>query len=246
MVPKTLVSKFENGDADGGVVEVKRLNNRSYLSSYSTPMVLSDMDEYHAIFKNKLHQVCMIVAFSHASVVKAGGSSAQVEIQALQSDLMFKVPSIQEQGEPNYGSELFKNSSIVYACCSPLIPEESVVLLENVGDDQFLAFSKAGATGFQCVLASKGLLLLCDVRTPMVPLLYWAHDLDNPCFIDVIRLLKLRSQSRNETYQWATKSYFCIMLDHFGIVNSSCSVMGLLQPMKDMLLQKFQRFANPF
>ncbi|MBA0711188.1 hypothetical protein Golax_010399 [Gossypium laxum] len=49
----------------------------------------------------------------------------------------------------------------------------------------------------------------------MVPLLCWAHDLDNPCFIDVIRLLKLRSQSRDATYQWETKSYFCIMLGSF-------------------------------
>ncbi|KAA3484050.1 WD repeat and FYVE domain-containing protein 3 [Gossypium australe] len=84
-----------------------------------------------------------------------------------------------------------------------------------VDEDQFLAFSKVGADGFQYVLASKGLLLLYDVRTPMVPLLCWAHNLDNPCFIDVIRLLKLRSQSRDDTYQWATKSYFCIMLGSF-------------------------------
>ena len=166
------------------------------------------------------------------------------------------------------GCKLFKSSSIVSACCSPHLPEESMVLLENgalflfdlesdvncqklngyikgskfrvlwddlrgsdnckwlgiefswhprilivarsdavflvdfrldkcnvtclakvemlspyaVGEkDQFLAFSRAGADGFQFVLASHGLLVLCDVRKPMMPLLRWAHNLDNPC-----------------------------------------------------------------
>ncbi|MBA0613185.1 hypothetical protein Godav_013673 [Gossypium davidsonii] len=83
-----------------------------------------------------------------------------------------------------------------------------------VDEDQFLVFSKAEADGFQCVLASKGLLLLCDVHTPMVPLLCWAHDLDNPCFIDVIRLLKLRLfcyglSSSNEGYVATEISKFC-------------------------------------
>ncbi|KAG8499002.1 hypothetical protein CXB51_005400 [Gossypium anomalum] len=266
MVSQKLVSKFENSDADGVVVEVKRPNNCNSSSYYSTPMVLSDTDEYHAIFKNKLHQVRMVVAFSHALGVKVGGSSAQV-------------PSIQEWGEPDYdilivillgilastlyfvhwysvifgnscktraldylGSELFKSSSIVYACCSPHILEERVVLLENgtpflfdlvsYGVNLRVLWDDLSGTknykwlgieynlhprilelmgdGFQCVLASKGLLLLCDVRTPMVPLLCWAHDLDNPCFIDVIR-----SQFRDDTYQWATKSYFYIILGSF-------------------------------
>ena len=48
-------------------------------------------------------------------------------------------------------------------------------------EDQFLAFSRAGADGFQFVLASLSLLFLCDVRKPMMPLLRWAHNLDNPC-----------------------------------------------------------------
>ncbi|KAH1073519.1 hypothetical protein J1N35_025847 [Gossypium stocksii] len=75
-----------------------------------------------------------------------------------------------------------------------------------VDEDQFLAFSRAGADGFQFVLACKSLLLRCDVCKPMMPLLCWAHHLDNPCFIDVIRLSELRSQFRDDTYQWATQS----------------------------------------
>ncbi|KAG8481834.1 hypothetical protein CXB51_027140 [Gossypium anomalum] len=307
MVPQMPISKSEDGDADGGVVELKKHNNRSSPPSYSASTIPNDTDEYHAILKNKLYQVCTTVALSHESVVNVEGMSAQVKIQALQSDLMFKVLPIQEHGEPDNGTRVRQaiigtndrcgvmgkvppneyffsrvpvandpSSSIVCACCRRLIPEESVVLLENgalflfdlvscvncqklngyvkgselrvlwddlygtknykwlgikfnlhprilvvagsyvallhdfihdecnviclgkieilsfyvvVDEDPFLSFSKAGADRFQCVLASKGLLLLCDVRTPMVPLLCWAHDLDNPCFIDVIRLM---------------------------------------------------------
>ncbi|MBA0711187.1 hypothetical protein Golax_010399 [Gossypium laxum] len=208
-------------------------------------MVSSDTDEYHAILKNKLYQVCIIVAFSYASVVKAGDSSVRVEIQALQSDLMFKVilllgilastlycvhwysvrfdNSCKTRALDYLGCELFKSSSISlngYVIGSELRVLwddlsgtenykwlgiefnlhlrilvvswlDATLLLDFMHDECnvscFLVFSKAEADGFQCVLASKGLLLLCDVRTPMVPLLCWAHDLDNPCFIDVIR-----------------------------------------------------------
>ncbi|MBA0556164.1 hypothetical protein Golob_026289 [Gossypium lobatum] len=191
-------------------------------------MVSSDTDEYHAILKNKLYQVCTIVAFSYASVVKAGDSSVQVEIQALQSDLMFKVilllgilastlyfvhcysvrfdNSCKTRALDYLGSELrvlwddlsgtenYKWLGIEFNLHLRILVVswlDATLLLDFMHDECnvicFLVFSKAEADGFQCVLASKGLLLLCDVRTPMVPLLCWAHDLDNPCFIDVIR-----------------------------------------------------------
>ncbi|XVF55110.1 hypothetical protein PTKIN_Ptkin06aG0009900 [Pterospermum kingtungense] len=86
----------------------------------------------------------------------------------------------------------------------------------TVGEkDGFLAFAIAGADRFQFVLASHGLLVLCDVRKPMMPLLRWAHNLDNPCFVDVFRLSELRSHSRDNKYQWATESGFCIILGSF-------------------------------
>ncbi|MBA0755399.1 hypothetical protein Gogos_020163 [Gossypium gossypioides] len=68
-----------------------------------------------------------------------------------------------------------------------------------VYEDQFLAFSRARADGFQFVLASKSLFLLCEVHKPRVPLLCWAHDLDNLCFIDVIRLM---SSGKNEAQRY--------------------------------------------
>lgn len=82
-------------------------------------------------------------------------------------------------------------------------------------EDQFLAFSGAGTDGFQFVLASHRLLVLCDVRKPMVPLLSWAHNLDSPCYIDVFKLSELRSQSRDDRYRWATESGSCIILGSF-------------------------------
>ncbi|MBA0853285.1 hypothetical protein Goshw_015775 [Gossypium schwendimanii] len=55
VIPQTPVFKSENSDADGGVVEVKRPNNRSSPPSDSTLTISNDMDEYHTILKNKIH-----------------------------------------------------------------------------------------------------------------------------------------------------------------------------------------------
>ncbi|KAK8639493.1 hypothetical protein V6N13_137870 [Hibiscus sabdariffa] len=85
--PQPSVSKAEKVDGDGGVVEVKQLNNHNPPPYDSTPMVPIDSDEYFAILKNKLHQACAAVAISRASAVKAESSSAKAENlnQALQS-----------------------------------------------------------------------------------------------------------------------------------------------------------------
>ncbi|KAB2071075.1 hypothetical protein ES319_A08G198600v1 [Gossypium barbadense] len=103
-VPQAPVSKSENGDGDGGAVEVKKPNNLNRPPSDSTPTVPIDADEYRAILKNKLHQACAAVALSRASAVKAEGSSAQAENQALQSGSDVRGSSkTQEQGEPDAG-----------------------------------------------------------------------------------------------------------------------------------------------
>ncbi|GKV00500.1 hypothetical protein SLEP1_g13176 [Rubroshorea leprosula] len=85
-----------------------------------------------------------------------------------------------------------------------------------VGKEQFFAFSRPRSNGFQFVLASDSLLILCDVRKPLMPLLYWAHDLGKPsCYIDVFKLSELRSQSSSEMHEWATESGFCIIVGSF-------------------------------
>ncbi|GMJ09748.1 hypothetical protein like AT3G18310 [Hibiscus trionum] len=231
------------------------------------------------------------------------------------------------------GCKLFKSSSIVSACFSPHIPEESMVLLENgalflfdlasyvnsqkpngylkgsrfraflddssgsgnykwlciefswhprvlvvarsdavflldirhdesnviclakidmlspydvVDEDQFLAFSRAGNDGFQFVLACRSLLLLCDVRKPMMPLLHWAHDLDNPCFIDVIRLSELRSQSRDDRYQWATESGFCVILGSFWNCEFRLFCYGPSSSNEGSTAMEISKFCKPF
>ncbi|KAF5734597.1 hypothetical protein HS088_TW15G00089 [Tripterygium wilfordii] len=82
-------------------------------------------------------------------------------------------------------------------------------------EKQFLAFSKAVSNGFQFVLASDSLLVIYDVRRPLMPILQWEHNIDKPCFIDVFRLSELRSQLKDATYEWATNSGFCIALGSF-------------------------------
>ncbi|XVE76531.1 hypothetical protein DITRI_Ditri12bG0181200 [Diplodiscus trichospermus] len=231
------------------------------------------------------------------------------------------------------GCKLFKSSSIVSACCSPHLPEESVVLLENgalflfdlesdvncqksngyfkgsrlrvlwddssgsknykwlgiefswhprilivarsdavflvdfrldqcdviclakvemlspyvVGDeDWFLAFSKAGSDGFHFVLASHSLLVLCDVRKPMMPLLRWAHNLDNPCYIDVCRLSELRSESRDDRYQWATESGFCIILGSFWNCEFRLFFYGPSSASEQSIDMGISKFCKPF
>ncbi|MBA0664956.1 hypothetical protein Goklo_004885 [Gossypium klotzschianum] len=91
---------------------------------------------------------------------------------------------------------------------------EMLGLYVVVDEDQFLAFSRVGVDGFQFVLAFKSLYLLCNVRNPRMPLLFWAHDLDNPCFIDVIKLSGLRlfcygASLANEGFVATKISKFC-------------------------------------
>ncbi|GLT36076.1 hypothetical protein SLA2020_104810 [Shorea laevis] len=92
---------------------------------------------------------------------------------------------------------------------------EMLRLYAPVEKEQFIAFSGARSSGFQFVLASNSLLILCDVRKPLMPLLYWAHDLGRPCYIDVFKLSELRSKACSEAHEWATKSGFCILLGSF-------------------------------
>ncbi|MBA0681669.1 hypothetical protein Goari_023455, partial [Gossypium aridum] len=113
-------------------------------------------------------------------------------------------------------------------------------------DDQFLAFFRAEADGFQFVLASKILLLLCDVRKPMVPLLCWVHDLDNPCFIDVIRLSELRLQRRDNTYQWATELSFFIILGSFWNFEFRLFCYGPLSTNEGSIATESSKFYKPF
>ncbi|XP_022959609.1 uncharacterized protein LOC111460634 [Cucurbita moschata] len=81
--------------------------------------------------------------------------------------------------------------------------------------EQFLAFSKAGSDGFFFTVASNSLLILCDIRKPMSPVLQWTHCLDEPSYMNVFSLSKLRSSASNGLYRSASESGYCIILGSF-------------------------------
>ncbi|KAF3952860.1 hypothetical protein CMV_021634 [Castanea mollissima] len=128
---------------------------------------------------------------------------------------------------------------------SCLAKVELLRMYTSVQNERFLTFSMAGGSdGFCFALASDSLLVLCDVRKPMMPLLQWAHGLDNLCHINVFRLSELRSNSRDDTYRWAFERVFVLYWDLYGIVGLIYFVMDLLyQPREDPLFLKFRKTA---
>lgn len=93
---------------------------------------------------------------------------------------------------------------------------DTLNLYTPVEKELFCAFCKVGSDGFHFALASDSLLVLCDVRRPLMPVLQWAHGLDKPSYIDSFRLSELRSNSRDNTYEWANESGFGIILGSFS------------------------------
>ena len=70
-----------------------------------------------------------------------------------------------------------------------------------------------------------------------------AHGLDNPCHINIFRLSELRSNSRDDTYKWASESGFCIILGSFQNCEFNLFCYDLLyQPREDPLFLKFRKF----
>ncbi|BBG96699.1 hypothetical protein Prudu_005572, partial [Prunus dulcis] len=98
---------------------------------------------------------------------------------------------------------------------SCLMKIEMLHMYAFIEKEQFLVLSKAGSDDFHFVLASDTLLVVCDVRKPLMPVLQWAHGLDKPSYVDVLRLSELRSQSRDDKFNWASDSGFCIIAGSF-------------------------------
>ncbi|KAF4354797.1 hypothetical protein F8388_018001 [Cannabis sativa] len=92
---------------------------------------------------------------------------------------------------------------------------EMLHMYTSIGNERFQAVKKAGPDGFHFALASDSLLLLCDVRKPLTPVLQWAHGVSNPRHIDVFRLSDLRSNLQDDIYKWASDSGFCIIVGSF-------------------------------
>ena len=98
---------------------------------------------------------------------------------------------------------------------SCLVKIEMLHMYASIGNERFLALTKAGPDGFHFALVSDSLLLLCDMRKPLMPVLQWTHGLSKPGYIDVFRLSDLRSNSRDDMYKWASESGFCIIVGSF-------------------------------
>lgn len=118
---------------------------------------------------------------------------------------------------------LVGNSRAVYIVdmrfgkCQPscLVTIELLNLKEVVGQDRFVAFSKAGNDGFLFSVASEHWLLLCDVRKPLMPLLRWAHNLLEPRYMTSLPLSVLRSNPGDDQYVGVSDMGFAILLGSF-------------------------------
>ncbi|PPS17650.1 hypothetical protein GOBAR_AA02924 [Gossypium barbadense] len=194
-VPQTSVFKYENSDGDGGVVEAL--------------MVLIDTNEYPAILKNKLHQACAAIAFFRALTVKVKGSFLQVKNQALQLDLMFKVPlrlndyvkgsKLRVLWDDSSGTENYKWLGIEFNW-------HPRILVVARSDVALLLDFKRNKCNVNC-LAKIEMLSPYDVVDEDQFLAFSRVGADG--------LSELRSQFRDDTYQWETESSFCIILGSF-------------------------------
>ncbi|KAK7270063.1 hypothetical protein RIF29_22948 [Crotalaria pallida] len=83
-------------------------------------------------------------------------------------------------------------------------------------NEQFVAMTRAaGPDDFYFAVVSTTLLVLCDVRKPMMPVLQWVHGIDGPYYMTTLSLSMLRSHSREDTFKLASDSGFCIILGSF-------------------------------
>jgi len=92
---------------------------------------------------------------------------------------------------------------------------ESLDAKEVVGEEHFVAFSKAGNDGFLYSVATEHWLLLLDIRKPLMPVLRWAHNLQKPRYMTALPLSYLRSNPGNEKYVGVSDMGFAIILGSF-------------------------------
>ncbi|KAJ4961665.1 hypothetical protein NE237_021575 [Protea cynaroides] len=100
------------------------------------------------------------------------------------------------------------------------------------GTDRFAAFTMGGSGGFNFIMATKCWLLLFDIRKPLVPVLQWAHGLDNPV-------------CQHNKYTWASESGSAILLGSFWSCEFRLFCYGPpLQAVDGSVASKFSKFCN--
>ncbi|CAA2986054.1 Hypothetical predicted protein [Olea europaea subsp. europaea] len=119
-----------------------------------------------------------------------------------------------------------------------------VEMLSNVNNDGFVALSRVGYDAFCFTVSTKHLLLLCDVRKPMMPLLRWLHGLGNPRYMTVLRLSELRSNAKVDDYKCVSESGYCILLGSFWDCEFSLFCFGSKINRSNSVSSKNLKFCN--
>ncbi|PON44198.1 TATA box-binding protein associated factor RNA polymerase I subunit C, partial [Parasponia andersonii] len=127
-----------------------------------------------------------------------------------------------------------------------LVKLEMLHMYTQVKNEQFFALTKAGSDGFRFALASHSLLILCDVRKPLMPVLQWTHAVAKPSYISVFRLADLRSNLRDGMYKSSSESGFGIILGSFWnpVFNLFC--YGPFVAQSGSTVSKAKEFSKPF
>ncbi|KAL1566270.1 hypothetical protein AAHA92_01900 [Salvia divinorum] len=88
-------------------------------------------------------------------------------------------------------------------------------MLKMRTNDGFFSLSRAGSDSFFYIVATRSMLLLCDVRKPLIPVLRWTHTVKNPRYMTVFRLSELRANAQDAQYKLASESGYCVILGSF-------------------------------
>lgn len=134
-----------------------------------------------------------------------------------------------------------RSSGECNVCC--LLKLEMLSLGKN---DGFFSLSRAGSDGFYFIVATRYLLLLSDVRKPLIPVLRWAHTVRNPRYITVFRLSDLRANAKETMYEWASESGYCVMLGSFWDNNFSLFCYGPKDNGDRFVHSEISKFCNSY
>uniref|UniRef100_A0A7N0UR45 Uncharacterized protein n=1 Tax=Kalanchoe fedtschenkoi TaxID=63787 RepID=A0A7N0UR45_KALFE len=137
----------------------------------------------------------------------------------------------------------FEESSV-----SSLVRIEALDVKNRLAEkDLFITLARAGFDGFHFVVASKCVLALIDVRKPLMPVLQWNHNLDEPTYVNVYKLSDLRSGLRDDLYGWATATGSCIILGSFWHNEFSVFIYGPSEPAsKGSFVSKISEVSTSF
>ncbi|KAH6756442.1 hypothetical protein C2S53_002443 [Perilla frutescens var. hirtella] len=134
-----------------------------------------------------------------------------------------------------------RSSGECNVCC--LLKLEMLSLGKN---DRFFSLSRAGSDGFYFVVATRYLLLLCDVRKPFIPVLRWAHTVRNPRYMSVFRLPELRANAKETEYKLASESGYCVILGSFWDNNFSLFCYGPDDNGDGSVRTEISKFCNSY